>query len=175
MSRSISRYQKKLAIHLSITIGVIVVLVGIIISSGSSIKEESLSIGSRRTEFAKKLSVVRALAEARAGLRRAESAERKLQNVIPEKEKLINLSQDLSRVAQRGDLGYTFSFIEEQQATAEAPGFVRFRLSLDGTFGQFVTFLENVKTFQYVTRVDEVLVNYGKMEVVGSVFFHQSL
>ena len=172
MHYTLTRFQKKLILHLSITLGIIGVLMWVIIASGSSIGKASTSIRTLQGEFSRRLGVIRALADARAGHRKAEPAQKTLQNIIPQKEKLIDLSQNFRRVAQRVGLGYTYSFIEEVATAPAAPGFIRFRLSLtEGEFEKFSSFLKELRNFQYVTRIEEVLVNYDKMEVVGSVFF----
>jgi len=172
MHLTLTRFKKKLLLHLSITLAVVGVLIWVIAVSGSSIGDAGDSIKKLQTEFSRRLGVIQALANARTEYRKAAPAQKTLQNIIPQKEKFIDLSQDFRRIALRVGIGYTYSFIEEVATAPETPGFIRFRLSLtEGNFGKFSDFLKELKNFQYVMRIEEVLVNYDKMEVVGSVFF----
>lgn len=72
-----------------------------------------------------------------------------LENVLPERDSLISLDQELETLAEVHGLGFGFTFTGDRPATQSSPGVVEFSLSLQGEFNQLLRYMENVNNLRY--------------------------
>ncbi len=100
-----------------------------------------------------------------------------LRNVIPEKDSLINVSQEFQALAENDNLKFGFSFRGEDPASPAAPGAIHFSVNISGkTLNDITTYIKNVKGFHYLTTLDSVHISRTDTEVdciiIGRVYYH---
>lgn len=173
----ITSFQKTLLIMLGVALAIIIpLLIGMMVLR-SYINNNTQSIIQGKHELAQRTSTLNAL----VALRNEYNAYGKprfniLYNVIPEKDELINISQEFQRMAQREDLGFGFSFQGEEATGDIGLGFVRFSINVTGdTLDNIIGFVEQVKDFRYLTTIENFRTEVKDKEIQatmeGKVYF----
>lgn len=99
-----------------------------------------------------------------------------LHNVVPEKDRLINISQEFQVLARSENLGFGFSFLNEQLPAPPELGFIDFRLNLVAdNIDQISRFLQKLEKFRFITTVSKVDITRKENEITslveGRVYF----
>jgi len=168
--------QKGIAVQISVALGMVGVLVLGVVFFGLNIKSSTRKIVSAREELAARTISLQSLASLRADYaNKARAYLNVLHNIVPQKDELIDLSKDIQAVASASNLEYGFTFIGENQPTADALGFVKFNLKLGGSLTNLLNFLKNIQNFRYLIDIESVSIyreeSLMRMNLVGSVYF----
>ncbi|OGG37631.1 hypothetical protein A2110_00625 [Candidatus Jorgensenbacteria bacterium GWA1_54_12] len=99
-----------------------------------------------------------------------------LHNVIPEKDELINVSQEFQGVAAEHNLQFGFSFRGEDPASATSLGAVHFSIAVAGSNLPDITeFITDMQSFHYLTVIENLHVSRAEtgMEavIIGKVYY----
>jgi hypothetical protein len=176
-----NNFRKKLIVELSITFVVVGALIGGIAFFGINLSNYADEIVRLRSDLAGKSASLRSLSFLKADYGKAKDDLNVLYSVVPQKDRLINLSKEFqflvpqSNANQGSRMDYGFTFVEETAATDQNLGFIRFRLNLSGEFDRLIKFVQTLQNFRYLTAVDSLSINrenlQGRMVVNGRVFF----
>lgn len=157
MKRATS-FQKTLLIDIVVAIGILLPLfVGITLLQ-SYIKHTATQIVTARQELAKRTASLNTLVTLRNDYKTYGSRYfNVLYNIIPEKDELINVSQELQSLATKEELGFGFSFRGEEPSGDATLGFVQFSINVVGeNLDQITNFVERLKDFRYLTTIDNL-------------------
>ncbi len=168
-------FHKKVTVKLSISLGIIAVLVLGIIFFGFRVDSLSEKVITTRQELGERSRSLQSLASLRSDYStKGQSYLNVLYNVIPEKDELIDLSKNFQVIAQEGQLDYGFTFLGENPPIAENLGSVKFSLSLGGSLNELLSFLKNLENFRYLISLENVSLNRAdrmRMNIRGDVFY----
>ena len=156
-------FRKTLLIDIAIAAAIILpLLVGVVLLQ-SYIKHTAEQVVTDRHELTKRIASLNALVALRKEYETyGEKYLNVLHNVIPEKDELINISQEFQSLAARENLGFGFSFRGEEAPKNSTPGFVQFTITVNGeNFDQLTNFIEKLKDFRYLTTIDRLNITRG--------------
>lgn len=173
-------FRKNLLKQLLIAFVILAVLFAGLFFVKNHIKESVAQIMSTRQELANRTATLNALSDLRSQHNDfGESYLNVLANIVPEKDQLINVSQDFESIAQSQDLGFGFSFVNEVTPEGDSGlGHIQFRLNITAdTMNEIEKFIKDLENFKYLTTVDSVNINRNNDEGVielslnGKVYF----
>lgn len=173
-------FRKNLLKQLSIAVLILAVLFGGLYFIKNHIKESVAQVMSSRQELKNRTATINTLSKLRSQYRdKGKAYLNVLSNIIPAKDKLINVSQDFQSIAQSSDLGFGFSFAGEKTPEDDSElGYIEFRLNVTGeTMDEISEFISNIENFQYLTVVDSVNIRRNKdknqieLTLQGKVYF----
>ncbi len=96
-----------------------------------------------------------------------------LHNVLPKRDELFDVSQQLQDLAQTIKLGFGFSFVNEQAPNPPNPGFIQFRLNLNGDINQVSTYLKRLTQLHYFSSIDAITFQNNSASVSGKLYFRE--
>jgi Tfp pilus assembly protein PilO len=169
-------FHKRIAVNLSIALGIIAVLVLGVVIFGFRINSLSEKIAATRHELNERSTALSSLASLRSEYStKGQPYLNVLYNVIPQKDELIDLSKDFQAIAQENGLNYGFIFLGENPPSGGTLGSVNFSLSLGGELADLLSFLKNLENFRYLISLDNVSIarepDLMRMNIRGSVFY----
>ncbi|PIT92506.1 MAG: hypothetical protein COU08_02075 [Candidatus Harrisonbacteria bacterium CG10_big_fil_rev_8_21_14_0_10_42_17] len=146
--------RKRIVKNISITGGVLVLLFAVTLFISSDIGKYADRIQKKKTDFAFQGNAIESLALLKEGSKEALNSISLLQNLLPERDQLINLPKDLGRIARRHSLSFDFRFGSESPGTDALPGTVSIQLSVTGAYSDFLNFLREMRRSNYLIRID---------------------
>lgn len=152
-------FRKNLLRQLSVAFGIIIILAVSFFFIKRHIKESVAQITSARQELSHRTAVLNELSDLRSQYKRfGQPYLNVLSNIIPEKDKLIDISQDFQTIASQDDLEFGFSFLGERVPEDSSElGYIEFRLNIKGeSMNGISDFIERIEDFRYLTTVNRV-------------------
>lgn len=169
-------FKKRLLIELSLLLGIILVMGGILAYFASTISSKGEAVIEAR-----KLLMSRSFAiENFAGLRGDWNQGAKenlglLRDSVPIKDQLITLGKDFQFLAGRAGLEFSYAPIGETAPAVPSLGFIQFRIGVAGTYDVIQKYITTLQGFRYITTVDGVaLVRAGsayEAVITGRTYF----
>ncbi|MEK7629774.1 MAG: hypothetical protein AAB432_00110 [Patescibacteria group bacterium] len=169
-------FRRKILIEISIASAVIIALfVGIFLFVSNIQSNTDKIIDLRNTLTQKSLSLERFTILNKQYTDKAKNYLTSLQNVVPTRDKLINISKDFQNITVSTGLNYGFTLGNEAPATNENLGSIGFQLNLGGDLWKLVDFLPQLPRFHYLTMIDNLTLggrdSSEQMNITGRVFF----
>ena len=99
-----------------------------------------------------------------------------LYNVIPQKEELINFSQDIQFIAESENLEFGFSFTGETPQSGGNLGSAKFSITIRGNSLQnTLNFIKRLEESRYLNKISDISVNRSggaiATTITGEVFY----
>ncbi|MEK7146629.1 MAG: hypothetical protein AAB772_00035 [Patescibacteria group bacterium] len=168
-------FKKSLFINLGIFLAVVLLLGGLLFAAGLDLNKQKDKIVEKRLELDRRVGSFSALASLQKKSEEARGYSSILTNVLPKYEQLFEISEELKLAAKDKKLGFGFSFIGEQQATADAAGRANFNLNIQGKETDvlgFINFIENSRFLFNLANIDISRSGDGfGLSASGQVFF----
>lgn len=153
--------------RLSISVGVIVVLIVILFILSSSISKYAATLVDGRQQLLARSAQLQAFATLRSDYNReAKNDLSLLYGVVPIEDQLINLPKDLQFLASQDNLEYSFSFVGRSSPSDQSLGSIQVQLSLEGPFEKLISFVQRLQNFKYLTKVTSVNIS----KVAGTAY-----
>lgn len=178
-----SDFKKRFFIHLSITVGLIVVTGGVLWYFGGRIVEFSQDVSNSRKGIAERYTALASLAELRSEYnQKGKKYSEVLQGAIVARDEFIGagIGEELQSLARRSNLIPTFILTDElsPEKSPDGIGSIGFRLDLRGDMASITQFLDNVTKFRYVLKFESATVtrevNQSHMDIRGRILLRAS-
>jgi len=147
-----NEFLKQILKKSAILIAIFIVLVGFLIILNKNIEKKIQTVQFLRQNIQKLIYTSEAFSALARDSQILTPYLESLRNLVPNRDRVIDFSQDISSLAKsyQLDLGFVF-----QTETIEAQSqFVPFVMSLKGDFSNFVAFIDKLKTFPYFVDLD---------------------
>lgn len=93
-----------------------------------------------------------------------------LKNIVPEKDRLIDLSQQIQSLASKDNLGFGFSFQNEITPSPPKLGYIEFILNLNAqNIDQITSFINRLLNFRYLTTINKVSIKRVGSGINGQI------
>ncbi len=178
MNVSMDPFKKKLLIQSGITIGIIAVLLLGITFFSRTITDYAGQITSLRNQIAARSGSLNALAILRSQSSLVDGDTRIMNNAVPVKDQLINLTKEFQLLASQSGLSSSFSFLGESPSTATTFGTIRFKLNISGNFEKLLNFIPQLQNFKYISSFDNYSItrtsgDNGTLITNGQIYYRQ--
>lgn len=170
-------FYKQFFISLGTTLLIVAALAGGLLFFGSNIKNYALKVEKNRRDF----SILSTNLSSLAVLKNQYNAKAKdylnvVNNVLPSQDQLINFLKDFQSLAVAEKMGFGFAFTNQVNPGPENLGVVNFNVSLQGTFSQFLNFLDAMKKLKFIVNIENAVFSPKEegnfqIDMKGSVFF----
>ncbi|MFB6212273.1 MAG: hypothetical protein ABEI53_00435 [Candidatus Magasanikbacteria bacterium] len=102
-----------------------------------------------------------------------------IENVLPSKNKLINISKRYQNLAESQNINFGFSFIKEQEPTNSKPGFIKFQISASSKkIDNIIKFAEELEDYRFITTVQDIQIKKASAQfeskITGKVYYQSS-
>lgn len=168
-------FKRRFLIELSIAIGLVVFLMGLLFLIGWDLSRRAGIADSRRSELTYRNLAISSLASLKKDATEAERYFGILENVLPQHDQLIDFSKELNSAARSRNLGFSFAFKSEREAQEDRAGAASFAMSLQGKTDQvldFIRFIERSRFLVKLTSFDFSRFEDGfRAAINGEVFF----
>ena len=179
MKVDVSKYfSPKAIVNLSILLGFLVFVSMILFFLGQEIKNKTTQILAQRAEIESRINSISKLAELTTAAKEAEPALAELNSLLPKRDELVAFPRYIGTLALESDVEDRFSFRgEEVPSTETEAGNSGFSLSVAGSYGNILDFLEKLESGRFIIRVDNFDVvlqrdnSWFKADIQGLVFF----
>ena len=164
-----STFQRKLAIQTGIALGMVGVLCFGVLFFGNLISTYASEIEILRTEKAEWSTSIESYVSAKTQYEnKGKEYEQLLNNVLPEKDNLLDLKRDFQFVASGEGLDLNFSFAGERVKQSSLIGAVGVALSIEGRSKEDIfSFLERLEKFRYLFSIESVTLQENQ-DTVGA-------
>ncbi len=142
-------FKKALVRNISWSAAVLILMIAFLIFLGMDVSDRVALIKSQRQDLLLRLHAFDSLAALRSDVGRAEELSISLENSLPARDQLINFSNALEEIATDNGLEFGFSFESESASTETTPGINNFTITSQGTYANFVRFLNEVEDSRY--------------------------
>ena len=149
-------FKKQLGIQLAIAFGVVIGAIALTQTMAGSLAGSAAKILQQKSDLAFRIRATGQLASLKADSDQARPLFAVLNSTLPVKDDLINLGQELTRVAKNDGVDLGFSFGGETAAKGELPGFIRFSLIGNGSYESFQKLLQNIEKSRYYMKLNSV-------------------
>lgn len=171
-------FKKKLLIQSGITVGIITVLFLGIVFFSNTITDYAGQITSLRNQIAARSGSLNALAILRAQSSLIEGDTKIMNNAVPVKDQLINLSKEFQLLSSQSGLSSSFSFLGESPSSATTFGTIRFKLDISGNFEKLMSFIPQLQNLKYVSSFDNYSItrtsgDNGILTTKGQIYYRQ--
>lgn len=171
-------FKKKLLIQSGITVGIITVLFLGIVFFSNTITDYAGQITSLRNQIAARSGSLNALAILRAQSSLIEGDTKIMNNAVPVKDQLINLSKEFQLLSSQSGLSSSFSFLGESPSSATTFGTIRFKLDISGNFEKLMSFIPQLQNLKYVSSFDNYSItrtsgDNGTLTTKGQIYYRQ--
>ena len=147
-------FKKQLTINLIIAAGILAVLLIIFIWLRFDISRRAETIKESRKELAFRFSAIEKAATLKKD--RETAAEQKiiLEELLPEPERLINFSKEVTNLAKKNNMNLDFSYGQEISADKDEPGYISFIITANATFPNWLNFIKAMETMPYFISLE---------------------
>ncbi len=172
-------FHKKLIKRLSISLGIIVILGSLLWGLAKDIQNQARKVVTQRMEILRQSQSLSSLASFKKQFEKAQTLFSILENALPEKDRLLQLSRELEELARQNEVGFSFSFGSEKAGTRTVPGEIEFVMSLSGVFRKILDFLVSLENSNFPISLDSLSfsrdIGSGRitMTIKGRIFFRQ--
>lgn len=149
-------FKKKLFINLTITLGVVVILVVVNLLISSNISKKVEQIQKYKMELNLRAQAIESLVILKKDSEVAQSYANFLENLFPDSDEVITFRRELQSLASRHKLNFTFSFVGESSAKEGELGSIGFQMSIGGKPEAFLNFLKDLELTSYVINFDSI-------------------
>jgi len=147
-----NEFLKQLLVKSAILIAILIVLVGLLIVLNKNIEKESQTLQSLRQNIQNLTLTSEAFSALAKDSQNLAPYFEPLKNLVPNRDKVIDFSQEIFSLAKLYQLDLGFVFQTETMGVQSQ--FVPFVMSLKGNFSNFVTFIDKLKTLPYFVDLD---------------------
>lgn len=178
MPRITSDFQKKLFPQLAMMAGVLVILGGGTLFFGREISGYTDRISSVRTELVQWASSLQSYVAIKSQYEtKIIGYTGVLNNLIPQKDKLIDLRKDFQFLAGGDNIDVSFSFAGEQPTASPNISTIGINLNLQGDMEGIFNFIKKLQNFHYLISINSVIIEKKDQVTVatmrGEVFFRK--
>ncbi len=152
-------FKTRLIVEVAIIFLSFIVLGSLILILGGDLGKRALAVQEKKGELQGMISAASSLDILKSDLERAKPYFSVLQNILPTRDKLIQLPRDLEAIAGRAKIDFNLTFGAETAAQENKPGYVAVTMSLGGRYKDIVQFLDRVGGSGY-------LVDWGAIDIV---------
>ena len=170
-------FRKKFIVDLAISLVVLVALALGLIFFGKSINETASRVVETRQGLINQSASLNSFALLRKQyIERAQGYLGVMYNIIPAKDRLIDLAGEFESLANAEKLSYGFSFVEETPAGNSNLGSVAFKINIAGdSLDRLLRFVQKMQNFKYLHSLDGFSFNREDsgetLTIKGRVFF----
>lgn len=166
----LSVFQKKLLKQLGVALGIIVVLGISIFMLGKSISVDATETERLRLEKVNWSSSVQSYVSAKTQYtKKGKDYEQILENILPERDSLIDLKKDFQFLAAGEGLDLNFSFSTERDKGSKLVGAIGITLTVQGSSERKIfSFLEKLEGFRYLFSIDAMSLQREKDRESGA-------
>ena len=157
-------FKKALFKHIGIALGIIIILALFIVALNGDINSRAAAINAAHDELALRAKTIDLLTGSNSDLKKADELLLNLQGLLPNKDQLIDFPRELQRTAKSYAVEVGFSFGAERTSTPEAPGAIRFTMTIAGTYDDVVDFLKFVEGHKYLISLDSIDIRRSNKE-----------
>ncbi len=169
-------FKKQLAIRISLTFGILLVLIGLIFYLASDIGNRSDSVFLKRSEVNSHSNEVRDLAKLRDSAKIAVPLMANLEKALPKRDSLFTLPRVFGDMASEEHLGFSFKFGDESKPSVQKPSQINFVMSLRGKYNDVQNFIAKIETSPYFITFESLdMIKSGdtySVSLGGEVFFN---
>lgn len=172
-------FSPKTIINLSVLLGFLVFVSMVLFFLGQEIQNKTQQILAQRAEIESRINSISKLAELNTAAKEAEPALAELNALLPKKDELVAFPRYIDTLARESGVDDRFDFRgEEIPSTETEAGYSGFSLSIKGSYGNILNFLEKLEVGRFIIRVEifDVIIerddNSFTADIQGSVFFH---
>ncbi len=162
-------FKKKLLTHVGIALAIIGLLALFIVLLNGDINKRVVAIQTAKDETVLRAQTIELLTGANSDLKKADALLANLQNLLPNKDQLINFPRELETTAKQYAVDVGFSFGPESVAKDNLPGSISFTMTAAGDFDNIVDFLKSVEQHKYLISLDSIDVHRSGKDNVFSL------
>ncbi|MEX2053971.1 MAG: hypothetical protein WD883_00245 [Candidatus Colwellbacteria bacterium] len=171
-------FSPRVILSLSILVGFLIFTILIITFLGRQIGDKADRIREQRAVIEGRISSISRLAELTASAKEAQPALLELQSLLPKRDELVGFPRYVDSLAGKHSLISRFEFRGEEKApTEDQAGTSSFYLSIDGTYRNILSFIDEFEEGQFIVKIDSFDVvlqrestNF-KAEMNGLIYF----
>lgn len=92
-----------------------------------------------------------------------------LENILPIRDKLISFPRDIIFIAQKNKVEAAVSFGAETLASKTEAGFIKFTMTVDGSYSDILKFLQEAEKGKYIIDWVDTDLAFGNKKYKGSI------
>jgi Tfp pilus assembly protein PilO len=146
-------FRIRLLFHVGTTVSLLLIMVGVFLYLHADIKEKSDAIYGSRSDLYAQAQMIENYMSLKEDSVRAESALRKLQSVLPDKDGLYEAKAAFEQMARLRGVAFNWRFGEEQAATKTEPGNVSLEIITQGGYNEVVLFLQDIENSSFFINI----------------------
>ncbi len=169
-----STFKSKLIYSLSITGGIVIFVLAIVLYLGLDIRKKADTIAGIQNQTLSYISKVNDLGKLKNQQKEAQSDLLKLNGALPKRDSLFEVSKNLDVFARARSLAFGYKFGEEVKFKDGNPGFVKVEMNVSGSYDNIINFLKDVENSKYFinsSSLDLTQQNVGYAGVINSKIF----
>ncbi len=168
-------FKKKFLIRLSISLGVIFLLIVINILINSDINSRVAGIQGLRKDLAFRAQAINSLLILKQESQRAQNYSGLLQTILPAPEQLINFRKAVKAIGVNNQVDADLTFGAQEPGTDTVPGHISFNMSATaGSLESFIGFLKGIEASPYLVAINSIQLNQdsktSKASLAGQVY-----
>lgn len=148
--------RKQIFVQLAIAVGVLAALLAANQFMVSLLKKTSDRIQEQRGELVFRSRASEILPILQNDAAAAKPLLEKLNKILPPKEGLINFGRQLVELAKKQKVNLTFDAKGDVPATDESPGAIKFFITGEATYANFVRFLKSVENEPFLVKFSSI-------------------
>jgi Tfp pilus assembly protein PilO len=167
-------FRSKIIYSLSITGVIVVFVLAVILYLGLDIRKKADSLSVVQGEAISRISKVSDLNKLKNQEKEAQVDLLKLNNALPRRDSLFEVSKDLAAFAQKRSLAFGYKFGEEVESKGGNPRFIRVGMNISGSYENILGFLRDIESSKYfinTSSLDLVQQNVGYTGIINSQIF----
>ena len=167
-------FRSKLIYSLSITGGIIIFILAVVLYLGLDIRKKADAIAGVETETISRISKVSDLNKLKSQEKEAQADLIKLKSALPKRDSLFEVSKNLSAFAKARNLAFGYKFGEEVESKGGNPGFIRVEMNISGSYENILSFLRDIEASKYfinLSSLDLTRQNTGYTSIINSQIF----
>ncbi len=169
-------FRTRLIVNLTATLGILVVLTGLILYLRSDINAKADSISSIRGDLLSRTELLESLNSLRQNAKDVAAMTSKLQSVLPTRDSLFSVQRDFQGMALKNNLGFSSQFGSESAETPSSAGKIRLEMAVQGGYNGILEFIKGIDASAYfISIVSMDLVRQGGTfngNVSSEILFH---
>ena len=138
------------------------------------IERRVIKIQTNNSDFLSYSKAATSLNVLRGDFEKAKFDKQFLENILPQQDKLINLSRDLNGLAKQNNLQLSFSFGSQIDGTDKTPGYINFSMVIVGSLTSWIKFLGDFEKSRYLFSLDNFRISSNgrdhQLNINGKVF-----
>lgn len=144
-----STLKSSLIYNLSITGGIVVFILVIVLYLGLDVQKKADAIAKAQKETLFHISQVSDLGKLKNQEKEAQVDFLKLNSALPKRDSLFEVNKNLGVFAEARSLAFGSKFGEEVDSYDGNPGFIRVEMNVSGSYDNILGFLKDIETSRY--------------------------